>query len=376
MAYQTVVDELVDLIRLHHWEQAFQIAVDQARESGVVELAEMKSTADYLDFIDSLLTWVPSESVQGRDIYNHLCQFNFVLDQQPLRALQNGIRPERSAPPLTPLSAWMVGYARALGEFLDTPHSLTPQSLAQFRSSPSYNLSDYIEPRGGWHTFNQFFARNFKPGYRPVAAVSDPRVIVSPADSTFAGQWEIRTESHVTVKTLHWRVSELMEGSPYADRFVNGQFMHAFLGPADYHRQHAPVAGTVLEARVIPGQVYLEVTAEPIVGATGKRLRAARAFGAVDGTGYQFAQSRGLIVLQTAVGLVAVLPIGMGHVSSVVITAEVGVTLRKGEELSYFQFGGSDIVVLFEAAANVSFTAQPGVHYRMGSRIGEAFPVG
>jgi phosphatidylserine decarboxylase len=72
---------------------------------------------------------------------------------------------------------------------------------------------------------------------------------------------------------------------------------------------------------------------------------------------------------------VAVLPIGMCQVSSVVLTAEVGVTLRKGEEMSYFQFGGSDIVVLFESKSNVSFTAQADSHYKMGTKIAEAFPV-
>jgi phosphatidylserine decarboxylase len=152
--------------------------------------------------------------------------------------------------------------------------------------------------------------------------------------------------------------------------------MHAFLGPNDYHRQHAPVGGTVLEARVIPGQVYLEVVAEPIPGNTeGKhRLKPHRSFDAPDNAGYQFAQARGLIVLDTAIGLVAVLPIGMCQVSSVILTAEKGVTLRKGEEISYFQFGGSDIIVLFEAKSNVSFTAQPNVHYKMGTRIAQAYP--
>lgn|GEM_PF-6542832 len=53
-------------------------------------------------------------------------------------------------------------------------------------------------------------------------------------EDTFAGQWEIRTDSHVTVKTLHWKIEELMQGSPYKDRFRNGLFMHAFLGPNDY----------------------------------------------------------------------------------------------------------------------------------------------
>ena len=65
----------------------------------------------------------------------------------------------------------------------------------------------------------------------------------------------------------------------------------------------------------------------------------------------------------------------MAQVSSVIMTAEVGVTLRKGEEISYFQFGGSDIIVLFEAASNVCFSAQPGVHYKMGVKIAQAYPV-
>lgn len=376
MAYEPVVQELVDLIRANHWEDAFQQAVDRAHRSGVIEMQDVKTTDDYLAFINGLLRWVPSENVQGRDIYNHLCKFHFVLDQPTVSVLQNAIGPAAQAPPLTSLSAWMVRFANAMGAFLDTPESITPESLASFRASPSYNMSDYLEPRGGWRTFNELFARDFKPGLRPIAAVADPAVIVSPADSTFAGQWEIRTDSHVTVKNLHWQIGELMEGSPYRGRFVNGLFMHAFLGPNDYHRQHAPVGGTVLEARVIPGQVYLQVIAEPVASdqAGAKRLRPVRAFDAPDDAGYQFAQARGLIVLDTPIGLVAVLPIGMCQVSSVVITAETGVTLRKGEEVSYFQFGGSDIIVLFEAKSNVSFTAQPGVHYKMGTRIAQAFP--
>jgi len=284
----------------------------------------------------------------------------------------------------------MVKYARSLGEFLDTPASWDERAKKSFQDSPNYNFNDYIEPRGGWKTFNQFFARNFKPGYRPIANVANHNVITSPADSTFAVQYEIRKDSHITVKSLHWTVAELLDNSPYKDRFVNGTFMHAFLNTTDYHRQHAPVAGTVLEARFIPGQVYLEVDAqaideEPINGASGKAFRLAmrrqmnltspNSFNAEDNAGYQFAQARGLIVIDSPIGLVAVLPIGMAQVSSVVVTAEVGVTLRKGEEISYFQFGGSDIVVLFEAKANVSLTAQPNIHYKTGTKIGEAHPV-
>jgi phosphatidylserine decarboxylase len=371
------VQELVDLIAKNGWKDDFNQAIKNAQKYNIPELDDIKNLDGLLVFLNDLLRWVPREDYAGREIYNQLCKSYFIFDQPPVLALQNKVVPQPTAPPLTPLSAWLVRYADAMGAFLDTPESLTPESLATFDASPTYNMSDYIVPHGGWKSFNQVFARNFKPGYRPVAAVCDPNVIVSAADCTFAGQWEIRSDSHVTVKNLHWSIDELLEGSPYKDQFVNGLFMHAFLSPADYHRQHAPVGGTVLEARVIPGQVYLEVIPEKVPGDTSgrHRLKPVRAFDAPDNAGYQFAQARGLIVLDTPIGLVAVLPIGMCQVSSVILTAEVGVTLRKGEELAYFQFGGSDIVMLFQARSNVSFTAQPNVHYKVGTKIADAYPV-
>lgn len=372
-----VVLKLVGLIEIHRWKDQFNEAIKNAQKKNIPQIKDIQNLDDYIKWINELLYWVPSENEPGKKVYDHLCKFYFILDQRPVLELQTKVVPHDQPPSSTPLSEWMVEYANAMGQFLDTPESLTPESLQSFYDSPNYNMQEYLYPRGGWKTFNQMFARNFKPGYRPVAAVDDQTVVVSPADATFAGQWEIRKDSQVTVKNLHWKIEELLYGSPYKDRFTNGLFMHSFLNTTDYHRQHAPVGGKVVEARVIPGQVYLQVIAEPIVGDENQShcLKSVRTFDAPDDAGYQFAQARGLIVLDTPIGLVAVLPIGMAQVSSVVVTAEVGVTLRKGEELSYFQFGGSDIILLFESASNVSFTAQPGVHYKMGTRIAQAYPV-
>lgn len=126
---------------------------------------------------------------------------------------------------------------------------------------------------------------------------------------------------------------------------------------------------------MIQGQVYLDVTTERVIieNESGEQEEVT-ALTAVDGTGYQFVQTRGLIVIDSPIGLVACLPMGMAQVSSVVITAEEGVTLRKGEELGYFQFGGSDFVLVFERASNVDLTWQPGVHKQQGMAIGQAYP--
>jgi len=262
-----------------------------------------------------------------------------------------------------------------MGKFLDTPDSVTEKSLASFKNSPNYNMDEYLEPMGGWRTFNDLFARHFKPGFRPIAAINDSTVIVSAADSVFDGQWEIRSDSGITIKGMHWMVRELFDGSKYQDEFNNGIFTHSFLGPNDYHRQHAPVGGEVLEARIIPGQVYLKVEAVHVENDGRKSLRLVRrAFDAPDTPGYQFSQARGLIVLRTEIGLVAFLPIGMAQVSSVVLCVEKGQMVTKGQELSYFHFGGSDYILVFQRDSNVSITAQVGVHYKVGTRIGQAYP--
>ncbi len=376
--YHPIVEELITLISANKWKDRFEKAILEANSKNVPLLQDVKTLERYFDWINAFLYWVPRENSSGQNVNDHLSAFYFIADQESVLSLQNKVIPHDKALPLTPFSQWLVKYAKAMGEFLDTPESLTKESEQSFYDSPVYNMKEYSRPHGGWKSFNQIFARHHKPGYRPIAAIADQSVIVMPADSTFGGQWEIRKDSHVTVKNLNWKISELLEGSPYKNRFENGIFMHSFLSPTDYHRQHAPVGGKVLEARVIQGQVYLEVEAVPAEENQnpGKHsLKLKRNYDTLDIAGYQFAQTRGLIVLETPIGLVAVLPIGMCQVSSVIITAEVGVTVRKGEELSYFQFGGSDIILVFEVSSNVCLTAQKAQHYKMGTAIGKAYPV-
>lgn len=230
-----------------------------------------------------------------------------------------------------------------------------------------------MPPPSGYQTFNQFFARHTRPGRRPVADAGDDRSVVSPADANFIGAWPVADDSTIFVdeplldiKGLRWSIHQLLHDSPYAHRFAGGVFTHSALRTFDYHRWHAPVAGTVLETRIVQGQVWLDVVAaeDEVNGTKQNVLRA------LEGTGYQFVQTRGLVVLDTPVGLVACLPVGMAQVSSVVITAEVGSCIRKGEELGYFQFGGSDFVMVFERGAQLTLHCQPEQHFLQGALVG------
>ena len=58
----------------------------------------------------------------------------------------------------------------------------------------------------------------------------------------------------------------------------------------------------------------------------------------------------------------ALLPIGMGQVSSVNLEPEVkpGLKVKKGDPLGYFLFGGSDFVMVFEEKADFKLTVKKG----------------
>ena len=305
-----------------------------------------------------------------------------MIDIKPFKdKYQSAIAPDTKAPYLF-LSQWLVDYANEFGDFMNTPESLTKESLASFyavKPASVYHLDDYIIPAGGWRNFNDFFAREVKKGARPIASPTDPSVVVSPADAVWDGSWPVDNADDVTTfvtsKGIPWPIQTLLADSEYANHFQGGTFTHSFLNTTDYHRQHAPVAGKVLEAKVIQGLCYLEVVSEP--AANGPVLSMRRKLDAPDDPGYQFIQSRGLVIIESEIGLVAVLPIGMAQVSSVVLTVAKGATLEKGEEISYFQLGGSDIVMVFQAGANVKFPGiEPGkVHFNQGKRLATATPM-
>lgn len=372
---QPIVQKLVSLIETHGWKHDFELAIRNAQACNVPGISGIRTLDGYLRYINDFATWAPRERGDSQRINDKLLTFYFFLDLQPLKGLQGPIRPGHRTQKLTPLSEWIVEYANALGSYLDTPESA--KDVESFRSDPLFNWDEYMPPPSGYRTFNQFFARHVKPGMRPVAAMGNDAILVAPADSAFVGWWQVSQKSKIhvednklSIKGMQWSIHQLLEGSAYADRFKGGIFTHSFLNTFDYHRWHTPVRGKVLEARVLQGQAYMEVATKPaVVHDERVNVLASR-----DGTGYQFVQTRGLVILESPVGLVACLPMGMAQVSSVVITAEVGVTLRKGEELGYFQFGGSDFVMVFERASNVQLTGQPNVHYQQGSPIGNAFP--
>ena len=337
--HQPIVAELVALLESRpDLATALKASILLANRPGVATLPQ------YYDFLDAMVTLIPTE----RNLNEFVLKFYYLTDQSPGDFLQKDASFQR----------WTCKFAEDWGAFLDTAESA--EGIKGFFANPSYHIEDYFVGPSGWLTFNQFFARQVRPGRREVDGRCDDRVVVSPADSVYQGQWPITSDSKIVAKGLTWSVIDLLDGSPYQDKFRGGVFTHSFLNVNDYHWFHVPVGGVVREVRKIAGQATMDVIEKSDGSLT-----------IVDGTGFQFTQDRGLVVIDSPLGFVAVLPIGMAQVSSVNLTAEAGATLAKGEEFGFFSFGGSDMVMLFEAG-KVQLEANIGTHYNQGRKIGHA----
>lgn len=334
----------------------------------------------YERYLAGFLRWIPQQtgsaawrnsSPQGdcaKEVSDRLAHFYFLVDQSDSGDAE-------TSPAIVQnddaFRQWLTKFARRWGDFLDTPESFGPRILDSFlEHAPEYRVQDsLIDGRpnmpSGWRTFNQFFARQLNAGLRPVAEPADNRVVTSGADCFYQQWYGIDGESAIPATRLkgthgYGHITSLLEGSRYAGTFAGGTFVHYMLPPSAYHRFHAPVSGRVEEAFVVQGAAFLQVDLAD--GELTSRDSAT--------TGYEFTQTRGVLTVDTTgdpagdVGIVGVVPVGMSQVASVVLTATVGKDVAKGEEFGYFQFGGSDIILLFQAGVDPEVDESAGFrHY-------------
>ena len=342
--------------------------------------------AAYLDYLGAFARLIPQQTPAEpwrdpnndgyQELHDRMTHFYWLIDQ-PLDGDGTVLQADAW------FAEWLVRYVRAWGSFLDTEDSLTADTLASFAEhSPAYALAESqtfdgvsVSP-SGFRTFNQFFARALAPGARPITEPYSNAVLTAVADAGFESQHAIADDGSfpdITIKHAHAyaTVSQLLGADDeLAAAFAGGHYVHYHLKPYAYHRFHTPAAGRVIATRHLEGRVYLK---------TG--IESGKLEGFNDASnGYEFVQQRGVLILDTSaapgqndIGRVALVPVGMGHVSSVRITAAPGGLLRKGDEFGLFMYGGSDVVVLFEARAHVELD-EFAEDRMVGQTIGSALP--
>ncbi len=242
------------------------------------------------------------------------------------------------------LDAWCVFLSseKSLYVLNDSPSGWMSDTAREVVGMDDYE-HDPLAKHWGFTSWNDFFARRLTATSRPVASAEDDKVIVSACESTpYKISTDVQRESRFWVKNQPYSLDDLLARDDAVDDFVGGTVYQAFLSALNYHRWHAPVAGTIVRAYLKDGTYFSEADSE---GADAVEPTLSQSYLA-------HVAARAIILIQAddpVIGLMAVIPVGMIEVSSCVIDPEIvpGHHVDKGDELGYFQFGGSTECLVF-----------------------------
>lgn len=322
-----------------------------------------QTLTEFYDFVDwnvRQLPWDvmihPAPNDYGRSLYGRTDQgigyFWFIVDQ-PLEELSDRGYFYPTVEFVEPFATWLSTYSQSWGDWLDTEDSWNDTYYNMVKNDPDWGLDKGWYGEGNlWRTYNEFFARELaSPDARPIADAD----VVAPADSWPKKTWAIDERNQLVYDDLQIKTAKISDiaqlignDSQYKDAFAGGTLTHTFLDVNCYHRYHAPVDGVLKELRTVPG----------VSAGGGYTLwdDEEKLYYYVNDLGFQMVETRACAIIETEdYGLVAMLPVGMSQICSVnwIPTLHVGQTLHRGDEMGFFKFGGSDIVMIFQRGVDV-----------------------
>jgi phosphatidylserine decarboxylase len=158
-------------------------------------------------------------------------------------------------------------------------------------------------------------------------------------------QDNVKAYDQFWLKSQLYSLEDMLDHSPLTSRFVGGTVYQTYVnGGADWHRFSSPIDGTVVEARIVTGYAWTETDVTPPDPTSGTYSQGWAAGVA----------TRGLIFIDSGspkLGIVCVVPIGLTEVSSLDCFVKAGDTVKKGDQLGWFSFGGSSFAIVFQPGA-------------------------
>ena len=295
-----------------------------------------KKIKDLLQFFEKWLYFTPTPKNDGFAYYQLLYDFCY----NNMYALQF-VETE-------PWLSWTRDFTKARGEMMDD--RVDPKVIEEWKEFLGPQWDEYKIPEGGFKTFNQFFTRELKTARKPQG---DDTILVAPADSLInAINSNLTATTQINTKYYeNLNVRQLLDGSQYADTFNGGTAISCVLLPTVYHWYHAPVGGTVIESRAIPGASF------GMNGGFYTFLNNGNFGGYKSNFGVFGIYHRGYYIIKTEkYGLVAMIPVGLDDVNSVNFYGQLNdipkvnpiKRIAKGDKLGYFAYGGSLVILLFE----------------------------
>lgn len=243
--------------------------------------------------------------------------------------------------------------------------------INKFIKTYKIDLDECLEPDvAKYETFNDFFVRKLKPEAR----ILDRKCIaISPVDGTVGQAGDIKAGRLIQAKGIDYSLRGLLGGHDQdVECFYKGRFCCTYLSPANYHRIHMPLDGTLVRTIHIPGRHF------PV----GRRN--------VANMPDLFTKNERLVCFfNTVYGPFALVMVGAAMVGSIVTTWDGRIVRRngleiknftpeqyqfkKGDELGMFKFGSTVICVWPEQLGALNDMMVPEQVVKMGqAMIGEA----
>jgi phosphatidylserine decarboxylase len=209
------------------------------------------------------------------------------------------------------------------------------------------------------------FTRELRPGLRPVDP--DPQIVVSPCDAIIGAHGAIADTELFQIKGAPYSLLDLLGGPALVEAHRNGRFVTLRLTSSMYHRFHAPHDARIEQVTSISGDTW---NVNPI---SLKRIE--RLFCKNERAVIRTRLETGEILTLVPVAAILVASIrlhfldivlGAGNTRPKVFACDVSV--RKGEELGWFEHG-STIVVLTPDRFSFCDNVREGARIRMGQPL-------
>ncbi len=226
--------------------------------------------------------------------------------------------------------------------------------VRSFTKVYNINLDESARNLEDFENLQSLFIRKLDPSARTVDPAT--KSIVSPVDGTLSEVGEIQSDATFTIKGQTYDVSELVGLEKTSARYLGGTYMLFYLSPTDYHRIHSPVNGRIRKT-----------------WALGKHSSPVNPLGLALGDRVLAKNYRLLTEMKTKQDkCVCIVKIGALNVNSIhTSTALENEHLDKGEELAYFSFGSSVILLFEKGSIELNSSSRADGKVQHGSPIGK-----
>lgn len=229
---------------------------------------------------------------------------------------------------------------------------LSKPMIPLFSKHYRINWNDTERTASEFDSLAAFFIRDINLHLRPVAKESN--AIVSPVDGVVQTVGKINPNQTFMVKGKDYSFAELTGFKSADHKYNGGYFAVLYLSPRHYHRFHSPISCTY--------QKLAEL---------GKRSYPVNQMGLKYGKDVLSKNYRCVYELTQDYKQMLMIPVGAMNINSIVQT-NTGNRLEMGEELGYFSFGSTVILVFEKDMFTPSDNLTEGREIQVGQTIGYA----